>query len=1271
MSLLKKIFKPVGKIIGVVFKPIGKLLKKWLTPKIDQPTKDGFEVQKFGANNPIPIVYGPGYVAGTIVDLNVSDSAGGIKNENLHILVVFCVGPVDVCKIFLDGEPIENPRYAGKAERVIRLGQPDQGFIAEAVGRFERFDIDNSTFPGLVYAYIKLIQDNEQKTFNGIPEITAWVSGRRVANLPGRGGFWWTNPAVCLYDYLTDPIWGAGLQSSEIDVNSFITAADECDELVPVSYRNFSCTIDSNGVYSCTESPDVINTTKNRHTISTVIDTSRSLFDNMQQISNVFRGFWPDSDGRVKIGIEQEGSPVFSFDESNVLRGTMTMSQPDVSERYNRVTVRYQDTRQVTKPFAREVSYPPPGDAQYTAWLAEDNGVPHELTIDADGIGNPWEAQQLAIVAARTSRANAQFEFEAQPEATQCDVGDIVSLTWDDYGFINKTLRISDITYKPDGTVRIQAVQHENAVYPWTNLQFDDITGGSFLGDPDNPVTVPDLSLIPDPTFASIGKLTWTYEQNRFVRKFLIVGYRANIVDDEPLPLVEYIRAESVAKEWRVDLIDISGQTLIEYRVFAVSTTGAVSAPSAVQAIVDYPAAPISLGLKPSNFEVVSSPLTATVQPLGTVFDIEMIGASLLFQAVRTATFTGLVSATTYSFRARTVNAFGKSVWFTENTTTTADAGPILDLIGEGLIDNVSDIVLPPLLAKIDELADVYDTRELIPAGVADAFTDLDLSREVVSETTVRREETRTLAASYTQLQADFTTEQGVNIARYSELTVAISTEESARIAQYTLLETRVEDNEASIGTTSEAVSDLEGSLATQVTRIDAVTTQSNALVLQVSQAEADIQGNAEAIAGLRVAVAGVDSQSQAELILSATVTNASQAVGRAYLGVQSVTAGVATINGIVVDGATNRIEFRANNVLFTDAAGIPSIYFDTASGKFLFKGTITASDMQAGTITGTTITASDMQAGTITGTTITGSSFETTSDFGLRTVISPSVPLWYGSGAVGGAGTRLQATSSGFLVNSGFLTIVNTFKMQVGYNGVVSIWLGAAGATPTFNNGLFVVDAIGALKCTGVTSNGGGSFDGFLTAEGANIDYSDGPPGTRGVTAKGQQFDFFAAGTGTYGPFTGSHMALILKSQPTEPGQIIKDAELIAAPSISTTITRVEVCSSAACKSVVGAVVQRIPLDIDEPPPALVGCEDIAGYADLYDLITFNAVGEGLILACGDLEPGDLLTSSAAAGVAVKQSDDIIRSSTIAKCRQYLSASDGVKLVAVIYLAG
>lgn len=1259
MGFFSKLLKPVTKVFKAVFKPVTKLLKKWLVPKIDQPARNGYDVQMFGSNNPIPIVYGWNYVAGTVVDMVVTDSPGGVKNENLHLLVVFCVGPVDVVELFIDGKMINAPQYTGAVDYTIKTGQTGQTPIAGLENIFQRFDPGNSDFPGLVYAYIKLTLKEGAEVFNGVPEFTAYVSGRKVQNLPGRTApFWWLNPAVCLYDYLTDPIWGRGLSAADIDLPSFQQVADLCDAQVPVTYERYDCQ-QVDGVYTCSATGQIVNTTATRHRISAVIDTGRSLFDNMQQIANCFRGFWPDSDGLVKIGIEQEGTPVYAFNEDNVLRGSLSMQQPAASERYNRVTVRYKDTREVTKPFDREVSYPLPGDTQYQTWLDEDNGVPNELTLDADAIGTPWEALQLAIVAARVSRAATVVSFIAMPTAAQCDVGDIVTVSWQDFGWTNKTFRISDLTYNNDGTVAVEAIQHENAFYPWTNLDFDDVTGGSDLGNPNNPDAVTGLTLTPDPTFAAIGSLRWSYGNNRFARKFLVVGFRGD-------PSVEYMRQETVAKELRIDLIPITGETPIKYRVFAVSTTGVLSAAAEITATVNYPAVPTSLGLIASNFEITAAPVLTGTVPLGTTFDIELTGTTAAFTAVRSATFTGLISNTNYTLRARTVNAFGKSGWFTESVTTTADAGPIIDLIQATLIDGIIDDILPELQDQIDGIVQIYDPRQLIPADVVDAFEDLDLSKNLINERTIRREETRALAAEYNSIRADFNTAQGQNVAQFQQLTTAIADETSARVSQYSLLSADVANNTASIGTNSTAIANTNSALAVQVTRIDAATSTANAGVSLAQQAQATADGNASAIAGLRVAVAGTNSQAQAELILSSTVTKADAAFGRAYLGVTSVSGGTARINGILIDGVTNRLEFRADNVVFTDTAGNPSIYFDTAGGRFIFKGDITASN-------------------------ITGSTLQTAQS-GQRTVLSPSMPFWFGeTNPVTGDRTFISmSTTSGMDVRLGgarFRLFAGSGgpEVRIGGDSIqssgVPIWVGTPSSFPTSTNGFFTVDGAGAVRCGSVISSGGAVFTSG-SFSGNNADYtplsallnvsltqSGGITSGVGVKASGVQFDFYASGTGTYGPFTGSHEALILKDQQTQPGQLIEDAELVAASGISNTITRVQL-ASAGSRAVVGAVAGRYELTDEESAPAALRGQDISALAELYDVVVFNAIGEGQLLAVGDLQPGDLLCAGPDA-VAVKQTDDIVRSSTIAKCRQHLTADDGVKLVAVIYLAG
>ena len=62
------------------------------------------------------------------------------------------------------------------------------------------------------------------------------------------------------------------------------------------------------------------------------------------------------------------------------------------------------------------------------------------------------------------------------------------------------------------------------------------------------------------------------------------------------------------------------------------------------------------------------------------------------------------------------------------------------------------------------------------------------------------------------------------------------------------------------------------------------------------------------------------------------------------------------------------------------------------------------------------------------------------------------------------------------------------------------------------------------------------------------------------------------------------------------------------------------------------------------------------------------NIIGEG-----GNLEAGDLIVTSSTAGKGMKQSDDIVRSYTVAKVREDVTFTSLTeeKLVACIYLCG
>lgn len=223
-----------------------------------------------------------------------------------------------------------------------------------------------------------------------------------------------------------------------------------------------------------------------------------------------------------------------------------------------------------------------------------------------------------------------------------------------------------------------------------------------------------------------------------------------------------------------------------------------------------------------------------------------------------------------------------------------------------------------------------------------------------------------------------------------------------------------------------------------------------------------------------------------------------------------------------------------------------------------------------------------------------------------------------------------------------------------------------------------------------------------------ANGSYSNGVCGQSswvGVLGNGGTYDFYANGAGTnYGPFTGAHDALTLPSAVIDVGDILVDVECLVRRNISNTLCRVEKSTSPVQKGAIGVLSKTVGLLADgaapaafdqmhqpypEPEPGYVPDYSVPPPAadnemtpiwnamkDNYNHVLVNALGEGQINVCGengDIEIGDLIVTSSIPGKGMRQSDDIIRSTTVAKVRENVTFSSPteVKMVACIYLCG
>lgn len=146
-------------------------------------------------------------------------------------------------------------------------------------------------------------------------------------------------------------------------------------------------------------------------------------------------------------------------------------------------------------------------------------------------------------------------------------------------------------------------------------------------------------------------------------------------------------------------------------------------------------------------------------------------------------------------------------------------------------------------------------------------------------------------------------------------------------------------------------------------------------------------------------------------------------------------------------------------------------------------------------------------------------------------------------------------------------------------------------------------------------------------------------------------------------GPFTGFHDGITHDAP--EIGDICVDHAILERVDVSNVSAEYRVSTAPNQRGVIGVCSEVF----DEPP---IGWESVPAGARV---IHVNALGEGLVNVCGeggDIALGDLIVTSSRPGKGMRQADDLVRSTTVAKVREPVRFDgDEVRQVACVYLCG
>jgi hypothetical protein len=153
-------------------------------------------------------------------------------------------------------------------------------------------------------------------------------------------------------------------------------------------------------------------------------------------------------------------------------------------------------------------------------------------------------------------------------------------------------------------------------------------------------------------------------------------------------------------------------------------------------------------------------------------------------------------------------------------------------------------------------------------------------------------------------------------------------------------------------------------------------------------------------------------------------------------------------VTGVVADGATNTLEFRADTLRLSDTAGTVQLYWDTGRNKWIYAGDIVAGTFQTAT-----------------------------SGFRAEMSGAGDFPLWYGNGAKTLANANFavdkdgnvklnNVTASNFAATGGLVTGTGSdIRTEIVNDGTYLIWVGSGAKNDV--NGLFWIktNGVGFVK--------------------------------------------------------------------------------------------------------------------------------------------------------------------------------------------------------------
>jgi hypothetical protein len=270
------------------------------------------------------------------------------------------------------------------------------------------------------------------------------------------------NPALQLLWYLLgwkiqDPAaltWklavGKGIPPARLDLPSFITAANICDETVTLAVGGTEPRYRADGVFSEGDDP------------STVV----------QGLLAATNGWLDDGGGKIALNVYKNdlATPALTLTGADILGNELWQQTPSIDQMPNIGRGRYVDPSDTS--LYQLVDYP-------EVRLTSVDGIDRIDSTDYAVVQSPSQVQRLQKQKLQRLQFPGRYSANFGPRAWRLTRGKVVQLSHPGMGWTNKLFRVVTISLGTSGVVAMTLAEEDASIYAWAASELPAVTGGT------------------------------------------------------------------------------------------------------------------------------------------------------------------------------------------------------------------------------------------------------------------------------------------------------------------------------------------------------------------------------------------------------------------------------------------------------------------------------------------------------------------------------------------------------------------------------------------------------------------------------------------------------------------------------------------------------------------------------------------------------------------------------------------------------------------------